>query len=376
MHVTIIANGFQEDYIEQLLKNMAGQVDRIDFIGSSIHRDRPMPSNVVFYNLRGGHEEAPLVSKFTRVAISHLKLFRYLLGTRSEAIHVQWVRFPILEGILFTLFMRLLRKKVIYTAHDVLPHSGDTPVNRMLYRGVYRVQNQIIAHTNYIMQRILNEFSVPVRKVHVVPHGVYERPFDPALTPRLARERLQLPADTLVLLFFGYIAEYKGLDLLLESIKTYTGRPKIQLVVAGRVSPEYKASFNSLVEDPSVKDNLVLHIRFIRDEEIETLFKAAHVAVLPYKEASQSGVLFMSYAYGVPVLVPNLGGFPDDVIPEHTGFIFDKGNPVSLAHTLERISRNDPVMSGSCSESIRTHAFTHYAWSRSCAMMIDIYKMG
>lgn len=376
MHITIIANGFQEDYIEQLLNNMAGQVDRIDFIGSAIHHGRPIPSNVFFYNLRGGHEEASIPNKITRVARYHIRLFLYLLGTRSEVVHVQWVRFPFLEGILFTLFMRFLGKKVIYTAHDVLPHSGDTRCNRLLYRGVYRAQNQIIAHTNYIRQRILNEFSIPDRKVHVVPHGVYERPFDPGLSPQQARVRLQLSTDSLVLLFFGYIAEYKGLDLLLESMKHYTGIPKIQLVIAGRVSPEYKNAFSTLVEDAEVKDNLVLHIRFIRDEEIETLFKAAHVAVLPYREASQSGVLFMSYAYGIPVLVPNLGGFPDDVIPERTGFIFEKGNPVSLAQTLKEISCNNSVISGDCSESIRSHAFTHYAWQRSCAMMTDVYRLG
>jgi glycosyltransferase involved in cell wall biosynthesis len=376
MHLAIIANGFQEDYMEQMLTHMAPLADRIDFIGSSIHRDRTVPGNVVFYNLRGGHEEqVPVVSKITRILRYHLKLVTYLLWSRATIVHVQYVRFPVAEGILLTLFIRLLGKKAVYTAHDVLPHSRDTRINRIVYGWIYRLQNQIIAHTNYIRQRIAGEFGIPERKIHVVPHGVYERSFDTALTPAIARKQLQLEEDRLILLFFGFIAEYKGLDLLLGSMKQVHGKRKLHLVIAGRVAPEYRNEFSRLVEDPSVKGMLTLHIRFIRDEEIETLFKAAHVAVLPYREASQSGVLFMSYAYGVPVLVPNLGGFPDDVIPEKTGFVFEKENPSDLTLCLEQISSTESVITGSCSQFIRDHAFTQYAWSRSCSMMADVYRL-
>lgn len=376
MHLAIIANGFQEDYMEQMLNHMAPLADRIDFIGSSIHRDRTVPGNVVFYNLRGGHEEqASIISKITRILRYHLKLAAYLIRSRATVVHAQYVRFPVAEGIFLTLFIRLLGKRAVYTVHDVLPHSRDTRMNRMVYGWIYRLQHQIIAHTNYIRQRVAGEFGIPERKIHVVPHGVYERSFDTALTPALARKRLQLEEDRLTLLFFGFIAEYKGLDLLLDSMKRYTGDRKIHLVIAGRVAPEYKQAFSRLVEDPSVKHLLTLHIRFIRDEEIETLFRAAHVAVLPYREASQSGVLFMSYAYGVPVLVPNLGGFPDDVIPEKTGFIFEKEDPAALANCLEQISRTESVISGACSQFIRDHAFTQYAWSRSCAMMAEVYRL-
>ena len=180
MHICIIANGFQEDYTEQLLNNLAGKVEKIDFIGSSIHMGRNINASVRFINLRGAHDEkAAFYKKLLRVAAYHFRLLKYIASTKATVMHVQWVRFPIVEGIFIVLFMQLLRKKVIYTVHDVLPHSKDNYYNRSIYRILYSVQNQLIAHTNYIRNRIVSEFGIRPGKIHVIPHGVYERPEDP-----------------------------------------------------------------------------------------------------------------------------------------------------------------------------------------------------
>jgi glycosyltransferase involved in cell wall biosynthesis len=375
MHIAIIANGFQEDYTEQLLNNLAGKVDQIDFIGSTIHLKRNISKSVRFLNLRGDHnEKAPISIKLIRVMKYHLRLLGYLSTTNARVVHVQWVRFPVIEGIIFTLYMRIIGKRVIYTAHDVLPHSLDNVFNRIVFKRLYKAQNQIIVHTNYIKNRIINEFGIIPEKIHVIPHGVYERPVDPKLTRNLARTKLNLDQSMIVLLFFGIIAAYKGLDLLLESIKLLSWKDKIRILVAGKVSKEYKTLFESLVNDQQIRENLVLSVRFIDDEEIETFFKASNITALPYKEASQSGVLFMSYAYGIPVIVPSLGGFPEDILPGKTGYVFEPGSAESLAVVLGDLITNEVMMSEQNSTFIREYANDNYSWDKSCSRIVEIYS--
>jgi glycosyltransferase involved in cell wall biosynthesis len=375
MHIAIIANGFQEDYTEQLLNNLAGKIDHIDFIGSSIHLKRNISKSIRFFNLRGDHDEmASFNVKLIRVMKYHLRLLWYLSTTNARVIHVQWVRFPVIEGILFTLYMRIIGKRVIYTAHDVLPHSLDNVYNRIVFRNLYKFQSQIIVHTHYIKNRIIKEFGITPAKVHVVPHGVYDRPFDPKLTRNIARTKLKLDQSMIILLFFGIIAEYKGLDILLQSLKLLSWKNKIRILIAGKVSKEYKTIFESLVNDQGIRENLVLSVRFIEDEEVETFFKASNITALPYKEASQSGVLFMSYAYGIPVIVPSLGGFPEDILPGKTGYVFEPGSAESLAIVLGDFNNNEVMMSEQNSAFIREYANENYSWDKSCSRIVEIYS--
>jgi glycosyltransferase involved in cell wall biosynthesis len=374
MKVTIIANGFQEDYTEHLLNNMVGKVENIDFIGSSIHLDRKIDPSIRFLNFRGDHaENVPKTQKLLRVLKYHFLLMMYILKSRIRIVHVLFVRFPVIEGILFTWFMRLTGKKVIYTAHDVMPHSQDTLYNRMVFKWLYKAPNKIIVHTNYIKNRIVSEFHIAPEKITAVPHGVYEKEQNAAITREVARRIMGLPGDKIILLFFGIIAEYKGFDILLNSLKFLKNPERIRILIAGKISIEYKTLFEKIIGDTGIKHYLIPMLRYIKDEEIESVFKASDITVLPYKEASQSGVLFMSYTYGIPVLVPNLGGFPDDVLPGKTGYIFEKNNAESLAEKIDLFTKSKDQSDVEMSPFIRSYALDHYSWDKSCLQMRELY---
>lgn len=374
MKVTIIANGFQEDYTEHLLNNMVGKVEKIDFIGSSIHLDRNINKSIRFLNLRGDHsEDVSKTKKLVRVLKYHFLLVMYILQSRIRIVHVLYVRFPVIEGILFVWFIRLTGKKVIYTAHDVMPHSRDTLYNRLLYKWLYKAPNKIIVHTNYIKSRIESEFHIAPGKISVIPHGVYEKEQNATITREVARKNLGLPEDKIILLFFGIIAEYKGLDTLLNSIKFLKNSERTRIFIAGKISVEYKAQFEKMISDPGLKHYLIPMLRYIKDEEIESVFKASDITVLPYKEASQSGVLFMSYTYGIPVLVPDLGGFPDDVLPGKTGYIFNRNNAESLAEKINQFTEKKDRSDWKMAPFIMTYARDHYSWDKSCLQMSELY---
>jgi len=374
MHICIIANGFQEDYITNLLNNLKSKVDKIDFIGSSIHSDRKIDPQIQFYNLRGNHHDnESFVEKFVRIFKYFYRLLVYLHKTKAKIIHVQWIRFHIIEGIFLTLYMKAIGKKVVYTAHDILPRSKNNTYNRIVFKFLYKIQNLIIVHTSYIRTTIITEFKINPSKIYTVAHGIYQRE-DRGITREKARKYLGLPDSSIVILFFGIIAEYKGFDILLESLSSIDKKYCFQVLIAGKVKLEYKSQFEKLVKVYN-SDKLVFLVRYIRDEEVEYCFKAANVTVLPYKEASQSGVMFMSYAYGIPVIAPSLGGFPEDILPGKTGYLFKPNDSESLAKVLLKFNQEWEITDGNASSFIKDHAKSNYAWDKSCDQIVTLYRI-
>lgn len=375
MHITIIANSFQEDYIEHLVNSLVYKVDRLDLIGSSKYQNRSINKKVKIYNLRGeDHLNESLLKKIGRNIKYYYKLVGYLNRTEASIIHIQWLRFYMLEGVLLSLYLKILGKKVIYTVHDVLPRLQETWINKLKFKLIYRTPDRLIAHTNFIKSRINKEFGIQESKIYVAVHGVYQRFKNESITQLEARSYFGLSQSSTVLLFFGNIAKYKGFDLLLSSLDQLVGQSHdFQVLAAGRIDAEYQTEFNKLIKSHS-KVDVVPILRFIKNEEVEYCFKAADVTVLPYREASQSGVLFMSYAYGKPVIAPNFGGFPDDIISQKTGYLFEPENVESLKLSLSKFAVDWQYAAKSRHDFIEKFANTNYSWDKSCEQIIAAYK--
>src|SRR5690606_35243222 len=176
-------------------------------------------------------------------------------------------------------------------------------------------------------------FKIRPSKIQVIHHGVYNKEINSHIAKPQAREALGLRPASTVMLFFGKIVAYKGFDTLVKSMDILKDQANFEILVAGKVSQEYREEFETLVKKKKF-GNYTFLLRYISEEEVEQCFRAADVTVLPYKEASQSGVLFMSYAYGVPVIVPDLGGFSEDILSKQTGYLFEANNPESLAESI------------------------------------------
>lgn len=373
MQITIIANNFQEEYLYNLLNNLSPKVDRIDFICSPQYdRDRLDPK-IRFYKFRHNHaNEVSGLQKAGRILIYYWRLIHYLLQTKSKIIHVQWLRFYVIEGILVTLLARTLNKKVVYTAHNVLPHNKTGAYYKMIFKIIYKVQSQIVVHTNHIKKQLIDEFGVDPKKVYVVHHGVYLKEKNKGITKEIARKTLNVSLNKTVLLFFGYINEYKGLDVLVKSIDLIEDDVPLEIIVAGTLLPSYKRQFEAIMAGRK-HGKYHLLTSFVSEETLELCFKATDVTVLPYKEASQSGVLFMSYAFGVPVIAPSLGGFPADILVKQTGYLFQPNDPTSLANTIREFFLDWKDKDESQANFIMDYAAKNYSWNSSCQKLMQIY---
>jgi glycosyltransferase involved in cell wall biosynthesis len=175
--------------------------------------------------------------------------------------------------------------------------------------------------------------------VLTTPHPVYDftAPDHPRKSQREARQALSLPPDVRLALFFGFIKPYKGAMHLIEAaprLKEHYGE-QIRILVVGDIYGDRKPYFDRVAR-LDVGDVLSLIDGFVPDETVEDYFLAADLVVLPYVSATQSGIVQIAYNYDKPVVTTSVGGLPEVVVPEKTGFLVPPGDPEALAAAIIR----------------------------------------
>lgn len=173
----------------------------------------------------------------------------------------------------------------------------------------------------------------------MVFHPLYDN-YSPAIDKGRARSILNIAQDDKVILFFGFIREYKGLDLLLEALADPEIKSRnIKLLLAGEFY-EDKEKYYALVSKLKIEDRILWHTEFIPDEDIVNYFCAADAVILPYRSATQSGVTQVAYFYHTPVLATNVGGIKELIINGVHGLIVEP-NPLSIARGILKFYNED-----------------------------------
>jgi glycosyltransferase involved in cell wall biosynthesis len=172
-----------------------------------------------------------------------------------------------------------------------------------------------------------------------VPFGINDVIPTSRLTRAAARERVGFGPDEQVLLFFGNIAPYKGLEDLIRALaRLIEDDKRFRLIIAGPVKDRscepYWARLERLMDELCVTGHVRKDVRYLPDDEVGNFFKAADVSVLPYRRIYQSGVLALSYAQGVPVIVADVGSLPGDIVEGETGYVFHSGDVSALVEAI------------------------------------------
>ncbi len=219
----------------------------------------------------------------------------------------------------------------ICLCHNVTPHErrpGDRLLNRFFLR-------QMDGHI--VLSRAVEEdlhTLLPGAPVQRIFHPVSES-FAGATDTGEARRRLDIPAGKTVLLFFGYVRHYKGLDILLRALpRVAQNNPDVFLLIVGEFY-EPRAPFETLIREKGLKENLKIVDRFVPNDEVGLYFSAADAVVMPYRSATQSGVIPIAYQFGKPVVTTHVGGLPDFVEEGKTGFLVSPEDPEALAEGIQ-----------------------------------------
>jgi glycosyltransferase involved in cell wall biosynthesis len=368
-----------------LVLGLVGQDIVVDVIGGSEMASAPVMQHprVNFKNLHGTQAPlSPVWLKCARICGAYLRIAAYAAKTDSRLIHIQWpFKLVFLDRTLLNLYFKMLGQKVVYTAHNVDGDARDgtsTWLKRFSLRFLYRSVDHIIVHTELMRLELMSSFGIAARKISVIPHGVMSAVPETTLSRAGARERLHLGTEARVVLFFGLISRYKGVELLVEALARLRkeGR-QFTLLIAGRIKEcqDYWDDIYRLIKDSGLKEQVVTDLRHVPDECVEVYFKAADVVVLPYKGIFQSGVLFLAYRFGLPVIATDVGSFKEDIIEGRTGLVCRANDPADLAKAIESYFASDLFNNlESRRADIRNYAFDRYSWSRIGEQTRKVYE--
>ena len=273
-----------------------------------------------------------------------------------EVVHFQWLSVQPLDVHLLP-----RARPLVLTAHDVLPREprrGQLAAQRRLYERV----DVVVVHSEHGRERLVSALGIAPHKVHVIAHGAFahlthvagERPLPPELAA----------VEKPVVLCFGLMRPYKGIDVLLDAWRSVEGDAELWIVGMPRMDI---ASLRA-ASPPSVR----WVPRFIADDEIAAYFRRADLVVLPYREIDQSGVLFTALAFGAPLLLSSVGGFPE-VAGDGAAALVAPNDPAALGAELQRLLA-DPQARERLAAGARAAAAGRYSWDAIAAAHLRLYE--
>jgi D-inositol-3-phosphate glycosyltransferase len=388
MKVAVLTGGKDVHYVLGLVPELASRGIRVVVAGNDelAHGAGLAPGRVESHDLVGRRDpSAGPVRKAWRVLSYYGRLLRFAYRTDARLFHILWFRkFPVLERVLLTSYFKALKKKIVFTAHNVDDQARDgsktTLAQRLSLKFFYRTADHLFVHTEEMKRELVDRFRVAEHDVTVVPFGINEV-IPASRLPRCdARGELGLGCDERVLLFFGNIAPYKGIEDLLRALAHLVHQNEsLCLILAGRVKDRscetYWAGLERLIDALQLTRYIRKEIRHIPDPEVGLLFRAADASVLPYRRVYQSGVVALSYAQGVPVIASDTGSFRSDVIEGQTGFLFRAGDPLDLANAVRAYFSSDLFADLEARRpEIRAHGASAFSWSRNGELTRAAYE--
>src|SRR5262245_22570450 len=386
IRVSLLTGGDDRPYALGMALALVGQGISVDFIGSDkldapeLHR---LPL-LTFLNLRGDQtEDASFGCKVVRILAYYVRLAKYSSRSQTRIFHILWNnKFEHFDRTLLMLYYRLFGKRIILTVHNVNMQRRDgcdNWFNRVSLGIQYRLSDHILVHTVAMKNEVIADFGIASPRISVIPFGINNTCPATALRRREARERIGVGQSEKTLLFFGQIAPYKGLEYLIDAFGVVAkSDADYRLIIAGKVKRghlDYWNAIQSKIAVGAIRSRIIERIEHIPDEEVEIYFKAADVVVIPYVEIFQSGVPFLSYSFGLPVIATDVGSLRDDIIEDETGFLCRPRNSANLALTIASYFASDLYKNLETHRSqIRKFANDRYSWIRVGEILDGVYR--
>jgi len=254
---------------------------------------------------------------------------------RPDVVHLHSTN---VSSLLYLMLLRTTGVPIVTTAHQVTPHEPAV-MQQTIYRGIHRIPDLVVAHSNLDRGRLTAEFGVDGKRIVVIPHGEYGffRSAGPPPRRDEARRALGLGPQHEVVVFFGHIREYKGLDILFEAWPTVVAtRPNARLVVAGDASRLSDARRDELLAWAD-RVGAIHRFEYIPLADVAGFFAAADAVAMPYRQLSQSGVLYLALALDVPVVATTVGALPEVLRDGEDALLIPPESPTALGRALIRM---------------------------------------
>lgn len=305
-----LAKEFIDEGYDTTIYTFSYQYPSFLFPGSTQYSSGPAPHGI------------PIKVKINSInPLNWIKVGNELKRLKPDIIVVRyWI--PFMGPCLGTILRRVKTNhytKVVCIADNILPHekrAGDEVFTKYFVKPI----DAFVAMSEKVLMDL--KIFVKNKPTKLVPHPLYDN-FGERISKEEARKKLDIKEADKVILFFGFIRKYKGLDILLEAFRMVKEKSMIsnlKLLIAGEFYEDEK-NYSSLLHDPKIKDSLILHTHFVSDSEVKYYLCAADCLIQPYRSATQSGVTPLAYYFEVPMIVTNVGGLPHMVPDKKAGLV-------------------------------------------------------
>lgn len=298
-------------------------------------------------------------------AAEHLgDMLRFRRDAGADIVHYQWLTIPSLDVRL----LPPLRPRAM-TAHYILPPR---PSRRQIRsaRRVFGAMDAVVAHSEHSAARLRDEVGLDPAKVRVIPHGAFD------YLTRLAEEKPLPPdledAEGPVVLSFGLLRPYKGIENLLEAfaqIVTHQSEGVPELWIVGNPRMDVGPLRRLAAAAPG---RVRFVTRFVEDAEVPAIFRRADLVVLPYLDAEHSGVLYTGLAFGKPLLLSAVGGFPE-VAESGAARLVPPGDTAALAAALRELVSDEAARAELAAAAARAAAGP-FSWDEAARRTLELYR--
>ncbi len=254
---------------------------------------------------------------------------------KPDIIHFQWLPVPLVDAFFLKRLAHIA--PLVLTSHNThgLFHGAVSRWQTLMTRSAFENFSGVIVHSAFSKTRILEQGWVAPERLHQIPHGVlsYYRSLAPARLPDEGEQQ--------VILFFGSIERYKGLDHLVEAFALLPSelRNSTRLLIAGKPGIDV-APIRERARVLGISQNVQWELRYLHEEEIPQLFDQATLVALPYTDIDQSGVLMTALAFGTPIVGSRIGGIAETITDGTHGRLTTPGDIPALASALENVLSN------------------------------------
>jgi glycosyltransferase involved in cell wall biosynthesis len=258
-------------------------------------------------------------------------------------------------GTITRLVNKNKKTKVLVICDNIIPHERK-PGDLILTYYFFKAVDYFILMSDAVKKDLMKIKSSA--NYSLLFHPIYSN-FGNPVSKNVARSYLNINSEK-VILFFGFIRKYKGLDTIIEAMNILKDKVKLTLIVAGEFYTD-KKKYTDLIELYQLNEQIKIFTDFIPNEEVKYYFSSSDLVVLPYKEATQSGIVQIAHNFIKPIIATNVGGLGEIVKDDFNGYLVQKDNPKELARAIRRFYDENKEIE--FSKNIKEY-IEKYSWSK------------
>jgi glycosyltransferase involved in cell wall biosynthesis len=289
---------------------------------------------------------------------------------QAELLHAQWWSLP-LAVIYFCIcgIFKLRGKPVVFTVHNVLSHDGSR-LYKTASQLLFRLGDHFIVHTEKNRQQLITCYGIRSGKISVIPHGSLDFHVRNQIDPLKVREGLGIAPNQKVVLLFGAIRPYKGVNTAIEAFsKVVEDVPEAVLLIAGKLWQSWQP-YQLMIERLAIDKVVKTYIDYVPSGDVHKYFEAADLVILPYEQFdSQSGVGSTAVSFRKPMIVSNVGGLPD-LVSERRWVVPPK-NPLALSRAIIDCLTDPALLARMTADSEKVAA--RLSWTGIAEQTIALY---